>query len=94
MPLDALLQKKVLQDYYSFDDEQVEDFINDPRLLALAQIKFMNKEDKDKEKYEKERQIVDMVAYLLNQASDDEKVELISSRLLDKVYSPEYNMFV
>jgi len=47
VPLDALLQKKVLQDYYSFDDEQVEDFINDPRLLALAQIKFMNKEDKD-----------------------------------------------
>jgi len=35
-----------------------------------------------------------MVAYLLNQASDDEKVELISTRLLDKVYSPEYNMFV
>lgn len=89
-----MLQKKVLQDYYSFDDEQVEDFINDPRLLALAQIKFMNNEDKDKEKVEKERQIVDMVAYLLNQASDDEKVELISSRLLDKVYSPEYNMFV
>ena len=40
------LQKKALMDY-TFDSTEVEDFLNDPRLLALAHIKFMNGEDKE-----------------------------------------------
>lgn len=44
--MDTGFQKKVLQDY-TFDVTEVDDFINDKRLLALAHIKFMNTENKD-----------------------------------------------
>ena len=39
-------QKRVLQDY-TFDVTEVEDFINDRRLMALAHIRFMSTEGKD-----------------------------------------------
>ena len=45
---------------------EVEDFLNDPRLLALAQIKFMNGEDTDRETTKEQVEIRDMVAFLLN----------------------------
>ena len=44
--MDIEKQKKALQDY-TFDNEEIDDFLNDPRLLALAKIKFMNTEDKE-----------------------------------------------
>ena len=46
--MDVALQRKYLVDY-TFDNIEVEDFLNDPRLLALAQIKFMNGEDNERE---------------------------------------------
>ena len=46
--MDLALQRKCLVDY-TFDNIEVEDFLNDPRLLALAQIKFMNGEDTERE---------------------------------------------
>ena len=37
MPVE--LQRKALMDY-AFDGPEIDDFLNDPRLFALAQIKF------------------------------------------------------
>ena len=42
--MEEVAQRKALVDY-AFDNIEVEDFLNDPRLLALAHIKFMNGED-------------------------------------------------
>lgn len=52
---------------YTFGDEELQEFIDDPRLLALAQIKFMNQEDKEVSENSKESEIKEMVGYLLNQ---------------------------
>ena len=70
-------QKRVLQDY-TFDVTEVEDFINDRRLMALAHIRFMTTEGKDEVEKERTDEIKEMVAFLLNQTKDDEKVQLIS----------------
>ena len=35
-----------------------------------------------------------MVAFLLNQEEHDEKVTRISEKLLDKVYTQDFNLFV
>lgn len=91
--MDKVEQRKYLVDY-TFDNIEVEDFLNDPRLLALAQIKFMNAEDTERATSQQQAEIKEMVAYLLNQSEDDELVEKISKRLLAKVYSQEYNQFV
>ena len=41
-------RRKALADY-TFDSLEVDDFLNDPRLMSLAHIKFMNGEDKERE---------------------------------------------
>ena len=56
----------------------MDDFVNDPRLQALAQIKFMNKEDKDEETEKKQKQLKGMVAFILNAKEQDEIVERIT----------------
>jgi len=86
-------QRQVLYDY-EFDVNEIDDFLNDPRLLALAQIKFLNSEDRDKESESKRRELTQMVAYLLNAKQSDAQVEYISNCLLDKVYTKEFNQFV
>ena len=63
--MDTNLQRKFLVDYY-FEDHEVEDFVNDPRLLALAKIKFMNQEDTERATWEKKTQVKEMIGYLLN----------------------------
>lgn len=42
--MDITFQRKMLQNY-TFEATEVEDFINDERLLALATIKFQNNEE-------------------------------------------------
>ena len=69
----------------------MEDFLNDPRLLALAQIKFMSGEDTERETNKQQAEIRDMVAFLLNSPTNDEQVLTISKRLLAKVYTQDYN---
>ena len=44
----------------------IEDFLNDPRLLALAQIRFLNTEGRDAKAEKKQKELKDMVAYVLN----------------------------
>ena len=66
-------RRRALADY-TFDSIEVEDFLNDPRLFALAHIKFMNGEDQEREVQQGVDQIKEMVAYLLNGKEDDENV--------------------
>ena len=79
---------------YTFDVTEVEDFLNDPRLLALAKIKFMNQEDRDLDADKKQQELKEMVAYVLNAKAQDEMVERITERLAKKVYSDDFNVFV
>ena len=91
--IDNEIKREILRDY-TFDEAQIDEFVDDPRLLALAQIKFMNQEDKEYATAEKEEEISEMVAYLLNQNVDTDQVQLVTGRLLDRVYSAEFNQFV
>ena len=50
--MNVSLQRKFLVEY-TFDEDEVEDFVNDPRLLALAKIKFMNQEESERATWEK-----------------------------------------
>ena len=50
----------------AFDKSQVEGFVNDPRLLALANIKVMSNETREEEEAEKQEELKEMVAFLLN----------------------------
>ena len=63
--MDVTFQKKMLLNF-TFDPAEVEDFINDQRLLALASIKFQNNEEKQAADEDHRQEIKDMVAYLLN----------------------------
>ena len=63
--MDVALQRKALVDY-DFDEREVEEFVNDPRLFALAKIKFQNKEESDHASWENKKIIKEMVGYLLN----------------------------
>lgn len=78
----------------AFDKGQVEDFINDQRLLALANIKVMSNETREEEEAEKQEELKEMVAFLLNQDQDTDQVQHVARRLLGKVYTQEYNEFV
>ena len=78
--MDLAYQKQKLQEY-SMKDAEIEGFLNDPRLLALAQMKLMDKEDRDFEAEKKENELKEMVAYVLNAKPDDNLVELITDRL-------------
>ena len=71
--IDNEIKREILRDY-TFDEAQIDEFVDDPRLLALAQIKFMNQEDKEYATAEKEEEISEMVAYLLNQNVDTDQV--------------------
>lgn len=86
-------QRQVLSDF-AFDVNEVEDFLNDPRLLALASIKFLNSEDRDVQAEKKQKELQEMVAYVLNARPNDEMVDIITERLAKKVYSTDYNVFV
>lgn len=76
---------------YSFSEDEIKEFVNDPRLIALATIKTMNAESAERLTWEKKVQIKEMVGYLLNQPADNEQVKLIANRLLAKVYTQDYN---
>lgn len=78
----------------AFDKGQVEDFINDQRLLALANIKVMSNETREEEEAEQQEELKEMVAFLLNQDQDTDQVQHVARRLLSKVYTQEYNEFV
>ena len=78
----------------AFDKSQVEGFVNDPRLLALANIKVMSNETREEEEAEKQEELKEMVAFLLNQDQDSDQVQNVARRLLSKVYTQEFNEFV
>ena len=89
----ATKQRKLIEDL-AFDKGQVEDFINDQRLLALANIKVMSNETREEEEAEQQEELKEMVAFLLNQDQDTDQVQHVARRLLSKVYTQEYNEFV
>ena len=86
-------QRQVLIDY-AFDLNEVDDFLNDPRLLALASIRFLNTEDEDRDAEKKQKELREMVAFVLNAKASDEMVDIITSRLAKKVYSDDFSVFV